>query len=97
MRRAAKVDENQAEIVKALRKIGAKVTSLAAVGNGVPDLLCWYAGLWTLLEVKDGSKPPSARKLTEDQERWHAVHADARVFVVTTTDEAIAAVQRKPG
>jgi hypothetical protein len=97
VRRAAKVDANQEAIVKALRKIGALVTSLAAVGNGVPDLVVWYAGLWTMLEVKDGNKPPSARKLTDEQAKWHAVHADARVFVVTTTDEAIAAVQRKPG
>lgn len=94
MRRAAKIDDNQPEIVAALRKIGALVTLLSAVGEGVPDLLVWYRDKWTLLEVKDGNKPPSARKLTTDQAKWHAVHADARVFVVTTIDEAIAAVQR---
>ena len=97
MRRAAKIDENQPEIVDALRKIGALVTILSAVGNGVPDLVVWYRGLWTMLEVKDGAKPPSARKLTGDQERWHAVHRDARVYVVTSAEEAIAAITHPEG
>jgi hypothetical protein len=39
MRRAAKIDANQPQIVEALRKAGATVHSLAAVGNGIPDLL----------------------------------------------------------
>lgn len=95
MRRAAKVDRNQAEIVAALRAIGAKVTLLSAVGDGVPDLLVFYRGHFIMVEVKDGTKPPSARKLTPDQQSWHAVHKDARVFVVTSVDEAIAAVQRE--
>lgn len=94
MRRAAKIDANQPEIVAALRKIGALVTLLSAVGDGVPDLVVWFRGKWTMLEIKDSAKPPSARKLTTDQAKWHAVHKDARVFVVTTIDEAIAAVQR---
>lgn len=95
MRRAAKIDENQPEIVAALRKIGAYVTILSAVGDGVPDLLVFFRGQFSLLEIKDGNKPPSARKLTPDQAKWHAVHKDARVFVVTTIEEAIAAVQRE--
>ena len=94
MRRAAKIDDNQPEIVKALRKIDALVTLLSGVGDGVPDLLVWYRDKWSLLEVKDGAKPPSARKLTPDQAKWHALHKDARVFVVSSVEEAIAAVQR---
>ena len=94
MRRAAKIDDNQPELVKALRKIGALVTLLSGVGDGVPDLLVWYRDKWSLLEVKDGAKPPSARKLTPDQAKWHALHKDARVFVVSSVEEAIAAVQR---
>jgi hypothetical protein len=63
MRRAAKVDANQTEIVQALRQIGAVVQSLAAVGNGCPDLLVGYRNRLFLLELKDGNKPPSAQKL----------------------------------
>lgn len=91
MRRAAKVDANQAEIVAALRKIGATVQPLHAVGQGCPDLLVGWRGMTSLLEVKDGNKPPSARKLTEDQERWHAEWR-GQVAVVETVEQAIAAI-----
>jgi hypothetical protein len=60
MRRAAKVDANHADIVKALRAAGCGVLDLSKVGNGCPDLLV-HAGVTVLMEIKDGSKPPSAR------------------------------------
>jgi hypothetical protein len=91
MRRAAKVDANQAEIVEALRKIGASVQSLHAVGQGCPDLLVGWRGIVSLLEVKDGSKPPSARKLTEDQVKWHAEWR-GQVAVVENVEQAIEAI-----
>ena len=72
MRFAAKIDANQVEIVKALRKAGATVQSLASVGKGVPDLLVGYANKTALIEVKDGAKVKSAQKLTPDQLNWHA-------------------------
>lgn len=43
------------------------------------------------MEVKDGSKPPSARKLTPDEARWHA-QWKGPVFVVNNVSEALAAV-----
>ena len=91
MRRAAKVDDNQAEIVKALRKIGCSVQVLSSVGEGCPDLLVGYRGVNYLLEVKDGSKPPSHRKLTPDQISWHG-RWRGKVSVVGSVDEAIMAV-----
>ncbi|HJP47915.1 hypothetical protein [Acinetobacter venetianus] len=45
MRRAAKIDANQTEIVKALRKFGASVQSLASTGKGCPDLLVGFRGM----------------------------------------------------
>ncbi len=96
MRRAARTDDNQAGIVSALRKCGATVQSLAAVGAGVPDLLVGFRGWTLLLEVKDGSKPPSARKLTPDQERWHGGWRGAPVRVVDSVDAALEAVGAKP-
>lgn len=72
MRRKARIDANQVEVVKAFRALGCKVQSLAALGSGVPDLLLNINGVNVLAEVKDGSKPPSARRLTEDQIRWRA-------------------------
>ena len=38
MRRAARVDDNQGQIVDALRRVGCSVWSLAGVGKGFPDL-----------------------------------------------------------
>lgn len=69
--KAAKVDANQAEIVRVLRDCGVSVQSLHDVGKGVPDLLCGYRGQNFLLEIKDGSKVPSARLLTPQQQDWH--------------------------
>lgn len=71
MRYAAKIDSNQNEVVNALRKAGASVQSLAALGKGVPDLLVAIRGVNLLMEIKDGNKPKSAQKLTEDQLKWH--------------------------
>ena len=67
MRQAAKVDDNQAEIVKAYRELGFSVVSAAAMGKGFPDLVVGIYGVTDLVEVKDGSKIPSKRKLTPDQ------------------------------
>ena len=71
MRRAAKIDANQEAVVSALRSAGATVQSLAAVGDGVPDLLVGYQKQTYLIEVKDGRKTPSQRKLTDAQVKWH--------------------------
>ena len=94
LRRAAKRDTNHPAVVKALRDAGCGVVDLAAVGCGVPDLLV-CAPTWpheyALVEVKDASKPPSARKLTPDQERFHATWK-GRIHVVTSADEAVAVI-----
>ena len=87
-RRAAKVDYNQAEIVDALRRMGCSVECLHSVGSGVPDLLVGMNGINLLLEVKDGKKPPSARKLTMDQVIWHDEWR-GQVQIVKSVDHAI--------
>jgi hypothetical protein len=71
MRRAAKVDRNQAEIVAALRAAGATVQPLHAVGQGCPDLLVGFRGRNLLIECKDGAKSLSRRALTDRQQEWH--------------------------
>lgn len=62
MRRAAKVDINQTEIVEYLRSIGASVSITSAIGKGFPDLVVGFKGRNYLVEVKT----PKG-KLTEDQ------------------------------
>lgn len=91
MRRRAKIDANQPEIVKALRDMGATVQSLAAIGKGCPDLLVGHKGRNVLLEVKDGSRKPSERQLTRDEAVWH-LSWKGQVWVVQTPEGAVAMV-----
>lgn len=84
VRRAARTDANHAAVVGCLVACGCEVQSLAAVGGGVADLLVHHKATKRILliEVKDGAKPPSARRLTPDQEEWHKrfpVHVVERV------------------
>lgn len=94
MRRAARTDANHSEIVDALRDAGCWVLDLSAVGDGCPDLLVhgptfnWH---FVLLEIKDGSKSPSRRKLTPDQVEFHA-GCRGPVVIVKNVTEALAAV-----
>ena len=92
MRRAAKIDANHNEIVDALRSVGASVQSLASAGKGVPDLLVGHRHKTYLLEVKDGSKPPSARELTPDQAKWHSEWWGGPCIVVNSVSEALTAI-----
>lgn len=71
MRRAAKVDGNQSKIVNMLRLVGCTVQHLHTIGKGCPDLLVGYQGRNYLMEVKDGTRPPSDQKLTDDEKDWH--------------------------
>lgn len=89
MRLAAKIDSNQTQVVSALRAAGATVQSLAAVGKGVPDLLVGYKGQTLLMEVKDGRKPPSAQRLTEDQLTWHGAWKGGSLAVVDGPEAAL--------
>jgi len=59
MRRFGKVDNNHAEIVKAARKLGFQVLSLAPLGQGCPDLLLYHARTRRLLLVE--VKTPSGK------------------------------------
>jgi hypothetical protein len=88
VRRHGRVDANQPQIVKALRAVGASVQSLADMGRGVPDLLVGWQGVNLLMEVKDGAKPPSARRLTPDEKLWHE-RWNGDVSVVDSVDEAL--------
>lgn len=92
MRRAAKIDANQTAIVSALQAAGASVQSLAAVGNGVPDLLVGRASRIWLIECKDGNKPPSARQLTPDQREWIDAWRGTPVVVAYGPDDALRAI-----
>lgn len=96
-RRAARVDHNQADIVRALRAVGATVQSLAAIGQGCPDLLVGVVDRDTgerrnvLLEVKNPNVPKSDQVLTPAEEQWEE-NWEGQYTVVRTVDEALRAV-----
>jgi hypothetical protein len=90
LRRAPKLDGNHFEVVEALRRAGIAVRSMAMVGQGFPDLLCAFRDTLVLLEVKDGSLPPSERKLTKQEAEFLA--AWPKTYVVTSGEEAVAVV-----
>lgn len=73
MRRAAKIDGNQPEIVADLRRIpGCSVAVTSAVGNGFPDLVIGYRGFNFLVELKDETQPAHRHELTPEQAEFHA-------------------------
>ena len=83
---AAKVDDNQGEIVEALRAIGASVLVLSRVGMGCADLAVGFRGLTYFLEIKNdkGTLTPAEQ---EFMEQWNGHYA-----IVRTPDEALRAI-----
>lgn len=90
--RIAKADANQAEIVQALRDIGAYVFVSHTLGRGFPDLVVGYRGKTYLIEVKDGNKPPSQTRLTEDEQRFHDEWRGGALCIVYSVDDAIGVI-----
>ena len=90
--RAKLIDRNQPEIVKALRKAGATVQVLSAIGQGVPDLLVGYRGRNRLLEVKDGLARKQDRQLTPRQVEWHREWR-GEIAVVESVEQALAVLE----
>ena len=88
MRHAARIDANQDQIVTALRAMGATVR-IVTQGNGLPDLLVGFRGVTILMEVKDGKKVPSARKLTPAEQKFFDEWRGGIVAIVNSVDEAI--------
>jgi VRR-NUC domain len=71
MRVRARTDANHAEIGRLLRATMAHVEDCRQFGGGMSDYICLTrSGRLLLVEVKDGAKPPSARKLTSQQQQW---------------------------
>lgn len=75
MRRKARTDANQRDVVERLRQYpGISVYPTHAVGAGFPDLCVGFRGRTYLFELKDPKRKPSERRLTGDQksffQRW---------------------------
>ena len=82
-RRATKRDANEKEIISSLRKLGCSVTPIDVV-----DIIVSWKGFNFLFEVKDPAKPPSARKLTEREQKFFD-EWKGQVDKIESTEEAI--------
>lgn len=92
MRQKARVDNNQAEIVRELRKVpGVSVSVLSCVGRGLPDLLVGMDGKNYLFEVKNLQGRGTA--LTPDEQlffaAWHG-----QVDIVCCVEDALALLEK---
>ena len=88
MRRAARRDAGEDQMVSALEACGAYVKKIN--DGGTFDLLVWYRGNTLLLEVKDGRKPPSAQALTLAEEKFHREWPGDNLHIVNSVDAALA-------
>ena len=95
-RRAAAIDANQPEIVKALRQMGAFVLITSQLKNAF-DILVAYNSKWYAMEIKDGTKPPSARKLSAGEKicKKQVEATGCTYYVVNSIDEAIEVILYK--
>ena len=91
-RRAARTDSNQTKIVAAFRQAGASVKLVHTV-KGFVDAVVGINGRNLLVEIKDGSKPPSARKLTDDELEFH-LFWKGTIHIVESVDD-VARVLKK--
>lgn len=91
-----KRDDNEKEIIAALRARGASVQQIDAAG--VPDLLVGLDGVTHLLEVKQhhgkafAHAKKSASGLLPSQDKWWSTWKGREPMVVTTPVEALQAV-----
>lgn len=90
MKWAKATDANHKAVLATLRQFGIWAKSVHQAGAGFPDILAWTSKSgFVLLEVKDGAKVASARKLTPAQEKFFA-ECPGPIHVVTSGTEALA-------
>jgi hypothetical protein len=69
MRTAARIDDNQPEIVKEFRRLGFSVLLISQLKN-CADILISRDMFTAIIEIKDGKKSPSQRRLTEGEQKF---------------------------
>ena len=94
-RRAARTDANQPEIVECFRSLGWSVLIVSQLKNCC-DIIISKNGRTVAIEIKDGKKPKSQRKLTEGElafkNSWQGEYA-----IIESVDEAIELNQSSEG
>jgi hypothetical protein len=97
MRSSGRLDANHPTIVKELRDMGYSVLSLADLGKGKPDILVGTGhgkhGMNLAVEIKDPAKSASRRRLTTDEQIFHACWRGP-LIVAETTEQIVAEMNR---
>lgn len=79
--RAKRKDANHNEVADQVEKAGWSIFDTSGLGFGFPDLLVGKPGFCVPIEIKDGSKPPSKRKLTQKEQdfkdNWSGPYIEA--------------------
>lgn len=88
-----RTDGNQTQIFKVFRGMGCTVLNLSNLGHSADALVAITPVRQPLIEIKDGSKPPSQRKLTPAEEKFHR-EWKGELYIINNEDEAIALVNR---
>ena len=90
MRVRARKDANHTDIVGTFRACHCSVLDTSQLGNGAPDIVVAVNAETTLLvEIKDGTKPPSQRKLSKDEIEFKRTwKGDYRI--ITSVNDVIA-------
>ena len=87
MIRAARVDRNQPEIVKAFRGLGWSVLIVSQLKNCC-DIIVSKANKTICIEIKDGEKPKSAQKLTDGEFKFMS-QWQGQYKIITCIDDVI--------
>jgi hypothetical protein len=90
----SRVDSNQKYIVDGLRKFGATVLHTHTLKNAF-DVLVGYEGKDFKMEIKDGKKPPSQRKLTTGELKFKNEWKGSEYHIVMSLEEAIRIIVNK--
>lgn len=84
MRRRARVDVNQPQIVDAFRKLNYSVLHMHTLGRGAPDILVGKRGHSYPVEIKASSRD----RLTADEEAFWSGWLGS-LLLITSVDEVI--------
>lgn len=96
MRLKGRTDANQEALVKLWRKMGVSVWITSNVGGGGPDCVLGLLNgsghkVNVMIEIKDGQKIPSKKKLTVAEEEFHA-NWRGDIRIIKSVDEAVSLV-----
>ena len=81
-----RTDNNQAEIVRALKQVGATITDTSMVGGGFPDIVVGICKKTFLIEIKNKE---ARGKLRVSQKIFQEFWKGEEVHVVETVEEAL--------